>query len=696
MSKFYIIHLSDLHIIKPLTTTLKNLIKSISDNQELYNNDVIVIITGDIINQADYKNCKSTVLSFFTELKKTLDKKSINVVDVVIVPGNHDKVVNVEQKICSILQHSQKNFSLNKPLENKEKHLPTEIEMMEFQSKAFDNYLEICNEIFKIFQIYQRDKKEFKKYDETFGVDFCRINDLNLSFIRLNTAITSYGAPNDSEKYKLLLGELQKNKVLQEYKRLKDEVDYLDGNLTFCLAHHPSSYLEPRESEKLNKMLISEEGLNVDFFFSGHIHDGSVNNLSNHNRSMISLETGIGWPDNVDDTTNTYHKNHRYAIYCFDEWKNTFYSIMYKTNTSNIFEFDTDYLITEEEKKTGKIYTPLKTRDYAFIPLNNYNDLEVQNLFVDRNNINDLKLLFTTVKNFNTSCNNLEQAYLSRYGDKLLINKKTGEKAKKFLNDKIESLSIEENQESFFGVMNGLLEELMEFEDLYDEKLINEHFLAYLKHISDYFISHFKEYFDDDAEYRAVFRAYKRNESYHDVNMIGKEQIMKDYYEPICESPTETIPRVLKTGQVSNTSGKSRRYRYKGSLIEHSYNNNNSMIYSINPNKNYFKPDNWDDFMVIIPEINDISYNNENRKKVTRPPLCFIFSLRIKSNGNENDIINYNEKLRRVSNKLFLLQFTQIEDVLTSALQNYLGKFHIDLNKFIEYDFKRNETENEK
>lgn len=692
MSKFYIIHLSDLHIVKPLTTTMKNLIISISSNEELHNSNVVIVITGDIINQANYKNYKSVVLKFFNNLKKSLDEKSICVIDIVIVPGNHDKVIKTEQKICSVLQHTHKEFPIdeNKQNESKQKHLPTEFEMMDIQSKAFDDYLEICNEIFKIFQIRTEDKSEIKSYKETFGVDFCKIDDLNISFIRLNTAITSYGAPNDSEKYHLLLGELQRSKVLEEYTKLKDDFNPLENSLTFCLAHHPSSYLEPRESEKLNKILISEEGLNVDFFLSGHIHDGSVNNLSNHNRSMISLETGIGWPDNVDDPTNIYHKNHRYAIYCFDDWKNTFYSIMYKTNTSNKFEFDTDYLITDDEKKTGKIYNPLKTRDYAFIPLNNYNDLEIQNLFVDRNNIKDLKLLFTTVKNFNSSCNNLEQAYLSRYGDKLLINKKTREKAREFLINKVKSLAIEESQESVFGIIDNVLADIMKSEDLYDEKLTNEHFLAYLKHISDYFISHFKEYFDDDAEYRAVFRVYKRKESYKDINIIGEDQIINDYYEPICESPNETIPRVLEKGQVSNTSGKSRRYRYKGSLIEHSYDNNHSMIYSINPSKNYFKPDNWDDFMVIIPEINDISYNNENRKKVTRPPLCFIFSLRIKN--NEKDKVDYNKKLKRVANKLFLLQFTQIEDVLTSAIQNYLGKFPIDLNKFVEYDFKRDEV----
>ena len=693
MTKFYIIHLSDLHIIKPLTSTLKNLIKSIASNKALHNSNVFIIITGDIINQANYKNYKQTVISFFTKLKEALDENSICVLDIVIVPGNHDKVINVEQKICSILQHSHRKFPLdkNKDQDNNQNHLPTESEMMDFQNKAFSDYLGICNEIFKIFNIHVSNKRSIKSYDKTFGIDFCKIDDFNISFIRLNTAMTSYGAPNDSEKYQLLLGDLQTSQILEKYRKLRDGFNPSEGSLTFCLAHHPSSYLEPHESEKLNKILISEDGLNVDFFLSGHIHDGSLNNLSNHNRSMISLETGIGWPDNVDATTNSFHKNHRYAIYCFDEWKNTFYSMMYKTNNSNEFEFDTDYLITDEEKKTGKIYNPLKTRDYAFIPLNNYNDLEMQNLFIDRNNINDLKFLFNTTKNFNNACNDLIQAYLLRYGDKLLINEKTHEKTFDFLSKKIKNF-VKQKNESVFETINNILADLMKEEDLHDEKLINEHFLAYLKHISDFFISYYKEYFDDDAEYRAVFRIYKQHEDYEDNNKIGKESITNDFYEPICESPNETTPRVLESGTVNNTSGKSRRYKYKDSLIEYSYNNKHSMIYSINPDKNYFKPDNWDDFMVIIPETSEISYFNDNRKRITRAPLCFIFSLRIKNDSK--DKVEYNKKLKRVSNKLYLLQFTEIENVLTSAIQNFLAIFPVDLNKFIKYEFNRKEIEN--
>lgn len=695
MSKFYIIHLSDLHIIKPLTITMNNLISSITSNKELYNNDIVIVITGDIINQANYKSYKSTVISFFNKLKKSLDEKSIRVIDVIIVPGNHDKKVNVEQKICSILQHSHNDFPLdkNKQKENNKMHLPTELEMMEIQNNAFCAYLEICNEIFKIFQIRKKNKR-IKTYNKTYGIDFCKIGDLNIIFIRLNTALTSYTAPNDSEKHHLLLGDFQKSQLLTDYKKLKESLDPSEESLTFCLAHHPSSYLESHESENLNKILISEEGLNADFFLSGHTHDGAVNNLSNHNRSMISLETGIGWPDNIEDSANVYHKNHRYAIYCFDDWKNTFYSIMYKTNPLNKFEFDTDYLITDDEKRTGKIYNPLKTRDYAFIPLNNYNNLEIQNLFIDRNNIKDLKLLFTTAKNFNVACNSLKPAYLSRYGDKLLINESTREKTMAFLNDKIDSVTFTEGQETLFELTDKMLVELINREDIFDEKLINEHFLAYLKHISDLFISHFKDYFDDDAEYRAVFRIYKKVESHKDVYLVGKELIENDYYEPICESPNETIPRSLEYGTVDNTSGKSRRYKYKNSLIEHSYNNKHSMIYSINPDKNYFRPDNWDDFMVIIPETNDISYYNEKRERVIRAPLCFIFSLRIKNN-NDNKAV-YNQKLKRVSNKLYLLQFTEIEDVLTTAIQSFLESFPIDLDKFIKYDFKEGEIKNEK
>lgn len=91
MNDFTILHLSDLHINgtgKGLTPLLKNLLSDIKEELKPVDN-VILVITGDIIDKANYEKCKENVLAFFEQLKDVLAEK---LKDVYIVPGNHDRV----------------------------------------------------------------------------------------------------------------------------------------------------------------------------------------------------------------------------------------------------------------------------------------------------------------------------------------------------------------------------------------------------------------------------------------------------------------------------------------------------------------------------------------------------------------------------------------------------------------------------
>ncbi len=693
MAKFHILHLSDLHICDKITPTLQNLIKAVCENKELVDSKLILVITGDIINRGNYTDYENTALDFFKKLKKCFDDNNTNIIDVQIVPGNHDKVIDLNQRISSMAMFANEKMPLceEERIRNNEYYLPTKEEMFQIFENAFSKYLNLCNEILKIFKIKNKNNSRyFKKYDRTYGAEGFTIDDTNIAFIRLNTALTAFGRPNDSEKFHLELGKAQKDKILDEYSKIKNEIDSKEEDLlTFCLAHHPSAYLLPEESQELNKMLISSDRLNTDFYLSGHIHDGSLSNLSNHNRSMISLETGIGWPDD-DNEASSNHKNHRYAIYCFDESKNAFYSMMYKTNAVNDFNPDTDYLITEQEKKTGKIFNPLKTRDYAFIPLNSFSDEQSQGLFVDRENINSIKTLFLKTKEFNDKCNQIFSLIECNYIDNLAKNNTTD-----FDYDSIielcKEILLKKSSQNAYSDFNNELRRIVLDNTNYNKQLLQIHFISFLQHIATEFIKTFSTYFEEDAECRAVFRIYQKYDNALEKEDHGDSDIHEDFFEPICEYPAKTKPRKNNKGVSGNTSGRSRRYKYTDSLIEYAYENKRSMIYSINQDKHYFKPSNWDDFIVIIPEIVDYSFKNESnkgKKTTVRPPLSFVFSLRIKNSetkGNsKKNKSSYKFKYKKISNRLLLLQFTEIEKIISDLTTSFIEEFNIDIVDFID------------
>lgn len=696
MERFHILHLSDLHISDSLTPTLNELIKSVCNNRELINSKVIIVVTGDIINRGNYNEYKDTAVDFFKKIKNEFDKNNINIIDVQMVPGNHDKVIDLNQKISSVAFGSDEQIPVTNEDRNKNNvyHLPTQEEMFQIFESAFSQYLKLCNEILKIFGIKQaKNSRRFKKYTKTYGAEGYKIEDTNIAFIRLNTALTSFGKPNDSEKFHLELGKNQRDVILNEYGKIKNEIDSKEEDLlTFCLAHHPSSYLKPIEAQELNKMLISSDRLNTDFYLSGHIHDGSLSNLSNHNRSMISLETGIGWPDDDAEATSP-HKNHRYAIYCFDEGKNVFYSMMYKTNAANKFKPDTDYLITDQESKTGKIYNPLKTRDYAFIPLNNFSDTESQGLFVDRENINSLKMLFLKTKEFNDKCNQIINFYVYDYIDDLAKSEMSSFNYEFVIELCKKTLLETSSTKHAYADFNKELNKAVLNKNNYNEQLVQILFISFLQDIAKEFIKIFSTYFENDAECRAVFRIYQEHSDENIVNTPGGSRdsdIHEDFFEPISEYPPTTKPRKNQNTESEIKSSRSRRFRYTDSLIEYAYVNKQSMIYSINQDKNYFKPSNWDDFIVIIPQIVDYAFITEKEdEKITtvRPPLSFVFSLRIKDStaktSEDKSKTNYKYRYKKVSNRLLLLQFTEIEKVISDATKTFIDKFNVDMNNFI-------------
>ena len=85
-----ILHLSDLHITNRngiYSDVHKNLLQDIK-KQCQYLNHIIIVITGDVIDKANYDETFEVAKKFFQDLYEYIGDK---VIGVEIVPGNHDK-----------------------------------------------------------------------------------------------------------------------------------------------------------------------------------------------------------------------------------------------------------------------------------------------------------------------------------------------------------------------------------------------------------------------------------------------------------------------------------------------------------------------------------------------------------------------------------------------------------------------------
>ena len=655
MSKFYIIHLSDLHITNERTITLSNLITSLSQNKELQNKNVFLVITGDIINRGDYDQYFNGACEFFEDMKREFVRRKIKILDIHIVAGNHDKTNTASNKLFSIAQQSGISFPRNSTEQRTMSHIPLESDVLNLQAQAFEKHIELCNKIFEIFGICDA-TGNIKFYKNTYGVESNIIDETCIAFIRMNTAFSCNGTPNDHEKYHLTVGATQYDKLRNEYVTVRNAANSKQHNLlTFCLAHHPMLYLTPQEANKLNKMLLSENDFNVDYILTGHVHDAAISNLSDHNRNVINLETGIGWPDDANES----HKNHRYAIYGIDEEKSLFCSMMYKTNLANKFEVDIDYLLTEEEKQNKKICTPLKRRDFAFIDISTQGSTR-DFLFVNDESMGDLKKLYETISAYSTMCEKTLVSYKTRYIDYLLQDEDLKKEAIPILESCIEKIKkqkydLDDFNQSFNSIFKIGVEKKSE--------KINELFKSYLQHITQLFVKYFSQYFENDSETRAVFRVYSKD--------TGK-------CIPVFKSPLEIIPR---DNAELNKTGQPREYEYKGSLIEYAYKQKRSAIYSVNQDNHNFKTENWDDFIAIIPNLNKNIKNNI-------PPFSFVFSVRLKNlEDEEYTKCEIRQKRMKQTNKLFLLQFTNIEDILSDAIRQFTSHFNVNVDVDADYFF---------
>ena len=194
MNDFTILHLSDLHFnVKNniLPTLMNNLLDDIADQVKFIDNNIIIVVTGDLIHKGNYEY-EASVLKFFSALRKIIGDKFQ---DIYIVPGNHDKERNAIDKMILKKYVFTENDSIARKFKAK---------YWQYIGYAFNRHLKLVEKIYKIF--YEKNLAKHMIIKETYGVNVTEIGNIRIAFIRLNTAWACVG---DKDERKLKIGLFQ-------------------------------------------------------------------------------------------------------------------------------------------------------------------------------------------------------------------------------------------------------------------------------------------------------------------------------------------------------------------------------------------------------------------------------------------------------------------------------------------------------
>ncbi|WP_168121267.1 metallophosphoesterase [Paenibacillus sp. HB172176] len=293
LKNFGILHLSDLHISAsedPSSVRLRDsLIEDIRKMKIDKNINIDAIaMTGDVVDKGGNDKSYDLATQFFNDL---IDQCGVKRENIIFVPGNHD--VPRRDTIKFILENATEDsfHDESKIIEYWEAIYP--------RFKKFNNFVESLT-----------GRTDF--LDENLGSGACLVNTSNgvIKFLLINS---SWGTLGSSDYGKLMVSRWQ-------LERLKEnQIAQKDADITFALMHHPLDWFTKSEQKILVKYLTDKRSLLSDVILHGHIHEGKIEFLSNPDSSIISLVSGLGYPEKSNNGLERLKNGScRYSIYNFD------------------------------------------------------------------------------------------------------------------------------------------------------------------------------------------------------------------------------------------------------------------------------------------------------------------------------------------------------------------------------------------
>lgn len=616
-----ILHLSDLHIVNEggknksgkvvIPHFLTKLLDDIKESTKSID-EIIIVVSGDIAFKAEYNTQKNAIIYFFRELRVKLDNK---IKGIIFVPGNHDV--------------QRKGYSSNYAIMSDENS--------DFNGlSGYNEYMEVTNSI----------KREYGFSSEkfSFGIEKIKCSDYNCCFIKADTAwCTTKG---DVKQGEVILGQFQKKFLLNEYRALNPNPNF---DITFFVSHYPMAWFTIDERETMLSLMMDAGKLNTDVILCGHIHDVDSLNYSTHDHSLMTLITGIGWPNNIDYKDN---QERRYSIYKINPGRNTCDIIMRKSNRSGDFDFDYSLYTENREKDSKKIVYPLRAahKNLAFIKLNSPSKIEEQNIHISPKVAGYIQKISDSLAFFNGHLTALIGRYKTDFFEKFCI----------WLDNEQEITKIQKRFSFFEGlsfdeVYDHIIDEVYFFlfensEETFDTTIMKiwtdfctnrdeRNFYSFLDEICQFVLYDFLNCFPTDALIRTHFRQHS-----------GKSD--PDEYLAICsqtnsKNDESLLPKPLPWG----------------GFVKAAFENKTSLVYSANKKLNNIQTD-WQEFITIIPRFEgNIRKIKESQKWVERPDLTFGISVKCAS------------ELIDAVMTMSIMDFLKLEDQISNQLDEYVHIF---------------------
>ncbi len=624
---FFVLHLSDLHIQKATNrkpyyqASLKKLLNDIEKQTKDIQN-IIIVVSGDIIDIGNYDDASVAVVCFFEDLYKKIQCKTR---DIIIVPGNHDKK---REPIDTLVSQSHSDFGIK---------IDSDVEW-EFHLNAYKDFLELTNQIYRIFG------KEYNA-ENTFGIEMVSIENTNVCFLKMDTAWCSH---SHSKCRDLRIGEYQIKKLFNEYSELKVQQEDVGApiDITIAISHYPLEWMNPVDSDLCNQYFLSEAFLNVDIVMCGHVHDFSVRNYFNHQHSLLTLVTGIGWNK---EKPNDDKSSHRYSLYSISPQYNSCDITTRKTKENEEFDYDYSLYIGKQELTDNKIRFPLKIKENTpFLRINTADLISPNSLFLN----NTIVSLIPRVSNVLASFSDrMAQLYIN-YKDNCYSGF-----LEKFIPEELEGQELSPDQETLKSKMLDYLYDDGELDTHFKNTYLNyetsfDDFLAFLTEICTCAVEEFKEYFTTDVILRAHFRWHVHKEK------NGRTTV--DEYSMLCQYRSD-----------EEESEKDMQTLPWGSLLKPAFDTMEPIVYSANEGYNMISTS-WDDFITLVPPFLNYKHDIRIRKGVneSRPVITFGFS--IKGTSKEQELLF-----------LHLLAYLRIDKTIAAMIDTYIQWFNIDTRTFL-------------
>lgn len=619
MNDLTVLHLSDLHIDDSgirKSLLLKNLLLDIETEMQ-YSHNIVIVVTGDLVNRANYKN-EAEILEFFKQLHEILGDK---VKHIYIVPGNHDKMrSDMDQMIIEEMDYINTG-SVNE-------------KTWKYIRVAFEEHRSLIRKIYEIF--YLKEEVSNRVFEDTYGVHIDEINGKNICVIQFNTAWTSEG---DNDQRNLVIGQYQLQQIRKNYTEKYNKLTNKQVDLTIALAHHPLNWLTGKEEDMVREEILSATGLNVNTYICGHTHNRDVINWHNNRRSMITLVSGLGWPDG--STQHPYA--HTYSSYVFNLDVNSV--DVYVRSSDDAYAFASDFRIYTNhlDRKYKKIVMPIDTcKTQAYFNLGAGNSRSPKGCYITEDTISEVKI-YTQIY---LECEDKLRDRLENIKNDFLVNY---EKENEELSLEVEKL--------WSGV--GDIAESVRWTEA-QKKDIAQEFSGFLTTICIVLCKTIQKA-KKDAMIRTHFRYWKHVES-----DSLRTNIKDDVYTPLS---------LYGKGY----PGHSARDLNWGQLIKQSYITGIPLIASVNSDfckesieNNKDKTDEemdnkWEDFITIIPQFNQNNYVEKDliseEVSFSRPILTF-------------GITVYREEDRAI---LYMLDYLRIDKFIGRQINKFLHYFPMDL-----------------